>query len=265
LEQSLHRPSPESIREAIMTTWKIHGIVRWLVVRFSDSWRRNRLEPDRFNGRHSKKTELIQKILDIEWQMFSRLRVSESSRKDHGERLYRAMRRKIHAGLPVNVLESYLQDLRQAQREGRNPIMEKFDRREGKRLPLKVSPLIPRIVELECAWKRAMDAKSPRFKPARDEEAFRLVITSELETYSDKTLDLYYRAVLDARRARRNLVEERYRDGASPTSLSGAKRKKKESLVQSGRLRNARIRSVDSRAHQEALLRTVPRRRATAR
>ncbi len=68
-----------------------------------------------------------------------------------------------------------------------------------------------------------MDQKSAGFNLERDEEAFRLYITSELETYSDQTLDLYYRAVLDARRARRNLVEERYRKQAS---ASKGKRKK---------------------------------------
>lgn len=212
-----------------MTTRKISGIVDWLIARLSGSRPRpNRLEQETFDGRHGKKTELIQQIVDIEWQMFSSLRAPESSNNDHGERLYGTMRRKIHTVLPENVLESYLQDLRQTQREGRNLIMEKFDRREGKRPPLKVHPLIPQIVELECAWKKAMEAKSPRFKLGRDEKTFRLYITSELETYSDRTLDLYYRAVLDALRARRNLVEERYRNGTSPTSLEGTKTKKKK-------------------------------------
>jgi hypothetical protein len=152
--------------------------------------------------------------------MFSPLRGPEPSKDDHGEKLYRTMRRKMHAVLPEDVLESYLEDLLQAQREGRNLIAEKFDRREGKRPPLKVNPLIPQIVELECAWKEAMDQKSFQ-KIARNEDAFRVYVTSELETYSDRTLDFYHRFILDAQTAHRNLVEERYGKRASGSSLRG--------------------------------------------
>ena len=212
-----------------MITRKIRAIVKRLKARLSGNRpRMSRLEHETFDGRHGKKTKLIQQIVDTEWQMFSCLRAPESSSNDHGERLYRTMRRKIHTVLPENVLECYLQDLRQTQREGRNLIMEKFDRREGKRPPLKVHPLIPQIVELECAWKKAMEEKSPRFKHLSDEKAFRLYITSELETYSDRTIDLYYRAVLDAQREHRNLVEERYRNGTSPTSRKGIEAKKRK-------------------------------------
>ena len=211
-----------------MTTPRIRCIVEWLFDRIYGSQPRpNGSEMRTFNDTPTKKAELILHILDIEWQMFSLLRHPESRKNDHGEKLYRAMRRKVHSVLPENVLLSYLLDLRQAQREGRNLIAEKFDRREGKRLLLKANPLIPQIVELECAWKQAKDQKSPHRKLARSEEAFRLYITSELETYSDRTLDLHYRAILDARRARRNLVEERYRRHANPASLNGAKKKKK--------------------------------------
>jgi hypothetical protein len=40
-------------------------------------------------------------------------------------------------------------------------------------------------------------------------DTFRKYLATELETYSDHTIDLYYRAVVSARRARRNLIEER--------------------------------------------------------
>ncbi len=196
-----------------MTNSKMRAIVEWLIARLAGGRRRlSQLKRLALSGGRGKKTELLQAILDIEWKMFSRLRGPGASKNDHGERLYRTMRRRIHSVLPDSVLESYLEDLWQAQREGRNLIIEKFDRREGKRPPLKVNPLIPQIVELETTWKKEMDQKSPGLNIARDGEAFVLYITSELETYSDHTLELYHRATLDARKARRNLVEERYRN-----------------------------------------------------
>ncbi len=209
-----------------MIIQRIRGIVEWLLTRLSRfRWGTSPLESLTGNGTPQRKAVLIERILDIEWQMFSYIRSLEASKNDHGEKLYRAIRRKIHSVLPDDVIESYLQDLQRAEREGRNLIQEKFDRREGKLPPLKENAVIPRIVELEIAWKMAMDRNSPHVKLARNEEAFRLYITSELETYSDGTLDLYYRAVLEARRVRRNLVEERYRNHASAASLGGNVRK----------------------------------------
>jgi hypothetical protein len=217
MERSLQRPEAEEIREGRMLNWKK------MLARFSATparwWMWNKREGNHLDGNRN---GLIKQILDIEWQMFSCLRAKGSSRNDHGERLYRTMRGRIHSILPGDVNESYLQDLLQAQQEGRNLIGEKFDRREGKRPPLKDHPLIPQIVEIECEWKRAMDQKKPpRSTATGDDKAFRLYVTTELETYSDRTLDLYYRAVVEARQSNRNLVEERYYHRTIPSSPPG--------------------------------------------
>jgi hypothetical protein len=216
-----------------MMTRKKNGFVGRLAGLIGRLMIRKRRNPSFVNGKRERGKELlIREILDLEWQMFSRLIDSGPSENDHRERLYRTMRRGIHFVLPVDVLESYLDDLHGAQREGRNIIREKFDRREGKLPPSKDNPLIPQIVEIECEWKRAMDQKrSPRSIPNRDEKAFRLYVATELETYSDRTLNLYYRAVVEARQSHHNLVEERYRNRASPSSPRGPDTKKKKSAA----------------------------------
>jgi hypothetical protein len=77
-----------------------------------------------------------------------------------------------------------------------------------------------------------MDQKTPNKIVARSEDAFRLYVTSELETYSDRTLELYYGAVREALRARRNLVEERYRNPTNTKSNGTKKKKRKFGLKQ---------------------------------
>jgi hypothetical protein len=206
-----------------MMTWGNNGFVEILAGLFGRMMSRKRRDSSFVSGKRAKAKEaLIREVLDMEWQMFSSLIGSESSQNDHRERLYRTMRRGIHSVLSTDVLESYLEDLQVAQHEGRNIIMEKFDRREGRCLPLKDNPLIPQIVEIECEWKKAMDRKKPPRSTANgDDKAFRLYVTTELETYSDRTLDLYHRAVVEARQSNRNLVEERYYHRTNPSSPRG--------------------------------------------
>jgi hypothetical protein len=213
-----------------MWTGRLRSICRWVIACLSSIRPCSRsVETRAALAEDLGKADLIQRILDIEWHMFARLRSPESNKTDHGERLYRAMRKRIHAALPEDVLESYLEDLARAESEGRNPIVEKFERREGKLQTPEIRPLISQIVEMECDWKKELDAKSPRINLPRDRQAFRLYVTTELEAFSDRTLELYHNAVLEAQRMHRNLVEERYGGGKNrPPRVKGSTRRRGE-------------------------------------
>ena len=129
-------------------------------------------------------------------------------------------------------LESYLQGLEEAKKMGRNLMTEKYARMEG----LIPSPdtetfsLINKIVAIECGWLEELAKKSPHLKPARpiysaDDSLWGVssetYARGELATYSRRTLELYYKDLLDMKSKNLNRVEmifntmlERFRNEA---------------------------------------------------
>jgi hypothetical protein len=119
------------------------------------------------------------------------------------------MRRMHHSVMPEAVLESYLDDLRQANRRGRNLMTEKYARMQKLMPPLNSNPLIFRIVDLEAEWMKELVERYPRAFQAAIVN-FMNYASCELETYSDRTIYLYHDMVVEATRQKRNLAEERY-------------------------------------------------------
>ncbi|MBN2433147.1 MAG: DUF4125 family protein [Acidobacteria bacterium] len=153
--------------------------------------------------------ELMDQIIRLEWDMFSRVRTLEPAECQERGGTFRVMRRMHHSVMPEAVLESYLDDLRQANIRGRNLMTEKYARMQKLMPPLSINPLIPKIVDIEAEWMRDL---ADRF-PATFQSAilnFVNYASCELETYSDRTLFLYHDMVVEARRQDRNLAEERY-------------------------------------------------------
>ena len=156
------------------------------------------------------KKKLIENVIDLEWEMFSSVKASEPSACQEREKTFRLMRWMSHSVLSEGLLEFYLHDLRQAKDLGRNLMTEKYARMEGQIPALKQNPLIARIVEIEIAWKNEVARKYPHTFRGEVARAFGNYMACELETYSDGTLASYYHEVAEARRKKRNLVEERY-------------------------------------------------------
>lgn len=115
-------------------------------------------------------------------------------------------------------LESYLNDLEEAKKAGRNLMTEKYARMEGliPHINPEALPLIDKIVEIECRWLSELAEKSPHLKPARpiyskDDTPFAVssetYARGELETYSKKTLDLYLRDLLEMEAKKLNRIE----------------------------------------------------------
>jgi len=153
--------------------------------------------------------ELMDQIIRLEWDMFSRVRTLEPAECQERSGTFRVMRRMHHSVMPEAVLESYLDDLRQANIRGRNLMTEKYARMQKLMPPLSANPLIPQIVEIEAEWMRELVERYPStFESAIVN--FVTYASCELETYSDRTLFLYHDMVVEARRQDRNLAEERY-------------------------------------------------------
>jgi hypothetical protein len=104
------------------------------------------------------------------------------------------------------MLVSYLDDLKIAQKKRRNLVTEKYARMDNLIPPLNANPLIDKIVEIETKWQKKIMEKFPvtfdrlcrGTSQSQDGSNFSVYLRCEIETYSDKTIELYYQHVKTA-------------------------------------------------------------------
>ena len=124
---------------------------------------------------------------------------------------FRLTRRMAHEPLSLATLESYVEDLRRAERLGRNFMIEKYARMDNRIPPLQDNPRIGEIVAAESAFMREAAVRFPAVITSGGEGQFENYLRCELETLSPATLDLYAEDMRRAAGEHRNPVEERYR------------------------------------------------------
>ncbi len=163
------------------------------------------------------KEEIITRIIAIEWKMFQDVPNIGGTAACQGERqTFEIMRVSQAASWSEAALESYLDDLTEAQKQERNLMTEKYARMMKSTSPLEyariehlvppVSPevlsLIEKIAVIVLDWEEELFGKYPlvlrQGRPIRS-SGDTLFVTSletylkgELATYSLKTLKLYY-------------------------------------------------------------------------
>lgn len=154
--------------------------------------------------------EIINDIIDIEWFMLENVNASNPNSCQQKPKAFRLMRWMSHSVLPNEVLKAYLADLAQGIKEGRNFMTEKYARMENLIPVINTNPLIEKIVNIENGWRNELAEKYPELCENSGSTNFKKYMTSELESYSDNTIELYYFAVDAAVKENRNLVKERY-------------------------------------------------------
>ena len=152
--------------------------------------------------------DIVDHIVELELDMFEKVKTAEPSLCQEKPKAFKSMRSMSHSVLSQETLESYLNDLQQANMEGKNLLTLKYARMDSKIPPLKESPVIDSIVKIEEGWMMELSLRYPRV--VKGNPGFSVYLSSELETYSDKTLELYFRDVSEAKKEGRNLAEERY-------------------------------------------------------
>jgi hypothetical protein len=162
-------------------------------------------------GRHKeRRDELLDQIIGLELDMFLAVRAQTPSLCQEQPETFNLMRRMTHSALSDETLEAYLGDLSQATVEGRNLLTEKYARMDRLIPCLNRNPVIDQIVDLELRWLQELSGRYPQmFKPSGAQRSD-VYLRCELETYSDRTLELYSRDVLRAAEEDRNLAAERY-------------------------------------------------------
>ena len=157
--------------------------------------------------------QILDDIIEIELGMFQGVNTVEPSLCQQRPETFKVMREMTHSVLSTETLESYLEDLRKAKAEGRNLPTEKYARMQNLIPPLKVDEAIKdimaNIVRTESRWVKEASDKYPHCLVDQG-AGFGTYLNSELETYSDKTLKLYFADVSEAEKEGRNLAEERY-------------------------------------------------------
>jgi hypothetical protein len=154
--------------------------------------------------------QFLNDIVALELRMFMAIEPSTPSFCQEQPDAFKLMRRASYQVLSDETLESYLNDLQEAIDEGRNLIELKYARIDNLITSLSNNPLIEKIVEIEGKWLKELEKRYPLTFTSRADFAAGVYLRSELETYSDKTLELYYKDVCKAVEEGRNLTAERY-------------------------------------------------------
>jgi hypothetical protein len=156
--------------------------------------------------------QLITRIIDLEWEMFSSLKALEPVACQQHPKTFRIMRWMSHSVHCGELLQSILTDLERARDEGRNLMTEKYARMENRIPPLKdvaMLAVIHEIADIEDRWMKPLREAYPLMFHAHS-AGFHNYTVCELETYSDATVEAYHREIRDALDEDRNLLEERY-------------------------------------------------------
>ena len=156
-----------------------------------------------------KKSDLINQISGIELDMFEQVRTAMPALCQERPETFKVMRGMTHSVLSTETLSSYLEDLQKARADGKNLLTEKYARIDNQIPPLKANPVIDDIVKRESRWMKKLSQKYPHIFKG-EAASFEPYLSSELETYSDKTLELYFRDVCQAEKEERSLAQERF-------------------------------------------------------
>ena len=156
----------------------------------------------------SEDKKIIEKIVDLEEDMFKAVKVSESSICQERLKTFRIMREMTFSVWSSACLKSYLNDLKDAIQNGRNLLTEKYARMDNLIPVINNNPLIDVIVSFERDWMLDLHEKYPHAVSMQGD--FTNYTKSELETYSDKTIKEYYETLKRAKLEENNLAEVRF-------------------------------------------------------
>ena len=160
-------------------------------------------------------SELINKILEIELNMFLNVPTHQPVACQENADGFKLVRGSGFAMWSREALESYLEDLFAAARKDINLMTVKYARMDSIIPPINTNPLINRIVEIEEQWEAEVRKKYPSIVISQGAEQaggsnFARYLKVEIETYSDKTIMLYYENLMVALEKGKNLSEKVY-------------------------------------------------------
>jgi hypothetical protein len=172
-----------------------------------------------------KRADLVEEILSIELEMFLSVPTERKSPcQDHPES-FKLHRQSQFSAWSDRTLASYLSDLREAKGQGRNLMTHKYARMQGL-IPEAhggandSARIVDDIVRIHFGWQEEMFRKYPAFmsgaRPIGSGEdtgratSFETYLRGELDSYSERTLELLKADMLSMRERGLNMSEEVY-------------------------------------------------------
>jgi hypothetical protein len=166
----------------------------------------------------SAKDNLIENILEMELNMFLKVRSRYPASCQENPDAFRLYRGVQFSAWSEETLQSYLDDLGNAEEQGHNLMTLKYARMENLIPPLNGNPIIDMIVQMELEAQREMLSRYPnilaRGRPLEEDPpgatSFKTYLRGELETYSDRTLELLYRDIQQIKDRGQNWAQQLY-------------------------------------------------------
>lgn len=178
--------------------------------------------------------DLVEEVIRREWDQFQRTENEGGRASCQGNwPMFHQMRASQFMTWPEDLLRSYLDDLDEANRVGRNLVTEKYARMMASTAPdeyrERIEPFIPRLSDervarqervnaVQVAWARDFRGRYPKLGAAMrvlttaedtpEDTSFETYLRGELGTYSDRTMALYEAMVENLQAAGRNLTEQ---------------------------------------------------------
>ena len=178
-----------------------------------------------------KRTELIENIVKHEWQQFDKVK-NEGGRADCQDdwNTFSIMRKSQYMTWNDVLLESYYNDLLVAENSGWNLIMEKYARMMASTAPQRYDEMkdqLPKrseyritvqeeIIKIQVEWMEEFAAKYPKMagnarsihtsEDSAYNTSYETYLRGEIGTYSEDTLLLYGRFIVEVQRANQNLA-----------------------------------------------------------
>ena len=178
--------------------------------------------------------DLVEEVIRREWDQFQRTENEGGRASCQGNwPMFHQMRASQFTTWPEDLLRSYLDDLDEANRVGRNLVTEKYARMMASTAPdeyrERIEPFIPRlsdervarqerVIAVQVAWARDFRGRYPKLGAAMrvlttaedtpEDTSFETYLRGELGTYSDRTMALYEAMVENLQAAGRNLTEQ---------------------------------------------------------
>jgi len=167
-----------------------------------------------------RKESLIKEVLDRELKMFLTVPTLQKASCQEDPESFRLVRGSQFYIWSEKTIESYLNDIKKAEEKGKNLMTLKYARMDNLIPKLKDIPLVDKIVEIQLEWQKEMFNKYPcmmgRARPLSSSDdtsfatSFETYLRGELETYSEKTLSLYYGDVRAGFKKGENMMEKMY-------------------------------------------------------
>lgn len=183
------------------------------------------------NSLKKEKKELVEEIVMLEWNQFDKVE-NEGGRADCQDdwNTFSLMRRSQYNAWSIPLLESYRNDIRQAEKDGWNLITEKYGRMMETTAPERFAEIkdsLPErdedrikiqeeIIKLQVEWMEEFAEKYPKmagnarsihtYEDSAYNTSYETYLRGEISTYSDYTLVLYGRFIVNIKNSGQNLA-----------------------------------------------------------